>query len=129
MNKLSSDDLRLSPLGKDKQGNCYWYQVDQGANLRYIHSSFHPLFILLSLILSSFNHSSFHHWSFHPLQNYNVFILSSFHSLFIHPFIIDLSIVLSFIHSSYHPFILLDVIHLFELKLISNYKTFQKHYF
>ena len=64
MNKLSSNDLRLSPLGKDKQGNCYWYQVDQGANLRYIHSSFHPSFSPSSFIHSFILHPSS---SFHPI--------------------------------------------------------------
>merc|ERR1712083_1254404 len=26
--------LRLEPVGKDRMGNCYWYQVDQDASLR-----------------------------------------------------------------------------------------------
>lgn len=30
----SADDLRLEPIGKDKKGNSYWYQVDEDCNLR-----------------------------------------------------------------------------------------------
>ena len=25
----------MNPVGRDRLGNCYWYQVDQMANLRY----------------------------------------------------------------------------------------------
>ena len=34
INKIESKTLRLSPVGKDKLGNAYWFQVDPEANLR-----------------------------------------------------------------------------------------------
>merc|ERR1719507_2556169 len=34
INKLDSGTLRLQPIGKDKLGNCYWFQVDPEANVR-----------------------------------------------------------------------------------------------
>ena len=34
INKLTSADLRINPVGRDKLGNAYWYQVDPEANLR-----------------------------------------------------------------------------------------------
>ncbi|ODN03486.1 Remodeling and spacing factor 1, partial [Orchesella cincta] len=34
VNKLQAADLRLTPLGRDTEGQVYWYQVDADANLR-----------------------------------------------------------------------------------------------
>lgn len=30
----TADELRLQPIGRDTKGNAYWYQVDEGCNLR-----------------------------------------------------------------------------------------------
>lgn len=34
INAIPSKDLRLDPLGSDKNGRVYWLQVDNDANLR-----------------------------------------------------------------------------------------------
>merc|ERR1712130_30897 len=34
INKLESASLRMQPIGKDKLGNAYWFQVDAEANIR-----------------------------------------------------------------------------------------------
>ena len=34
INKLDSGSLRLQPIGRDKLGNCYWFQLDPEANVR-----------------------------------------------------------------------------------------------
>ena len=34
INKVTSDELRLQPLGKDIQGRRYWHQLDDDCNLR-----------------------------------------------------------------------------------------------
>ena len=34
INKLESKSLRISPVGRDKLGNAYWFQVDPEANMR-----------------------------------------------------------------------------------------------
>lgn len=34
MNKLAAAELRLEPLGRDKSGQSYWYQLDEDYNIR-----------------------------------------------------------------------------------------------
>uniref|UniRef100_A0A0C9PW04 RSF1_0 protein n=1 Tax=Fopius arisanus TaxID=64838 RepID=A0A0C9PW04_9HYME len=34
INKLSANELRLEPLGRDKTGQSYWFQLDDGCNMR-----------------------------------------------------------------------------------------------
>ena len=34
VNKLGVDDLRLTPFGKDKNGNNYWLHTDEDLNLK-----------------------------------------------------------------------------------------------
>jgi remodeling and spacing factor 1 len=34
VNRLSAEELRLQPLGRDKLGQSYWCQLDEDCNLR-----------------------------------------------------------------------------------------------
>ena len=34
INTKTASELRKDPLGRDRLGNAYWYQVDEEANLR-----------------------------------------------------------------------------------------------
>lgn len=34
VNKLSANELRLEPLGRDKTGQFYWFQLDDECNIR-----------------------------------------------------------------------------------------------
>uniref|UniRef100_A0A8W7PMH0 PHD-type domain-containing protein n=1 Tax=Anopheles coluzzii TaxID=1518534 RepID=A0A8W7PMH0_ANOCL len=38
INTTTAGDLRLDPLGRDRQGNCYWYFMDDSANLQIYQS-------------------------------------------------------------------------------------------
>uniref|UniRef100_A0A182JSP0 PHD-type domain-containing protein n=1 Tax=Anopheles christyi TaxID=43041 RepID=A0A182JSP0_9DIPT len=38
INTTAAVDLRLDPLGRDRQGNCYWYFMDESANLQIYQS-------------------------------------------------------------------------------------------
>uniref|UniRef100_A0A182P2H9 PHD-type domain-containing protein n=1 Tax=Anopheles epiroticus TaxID=199890 RepID=A0A182P2H9_9DIPT len=38
INTTGAADLRLDPLGRDRQGNCYWYFMDESANLQIYQS-------------------------------------------------------------------------------------------
>lgn len=34
INKMSAEELRSQPLGKDKQGHAYWFQNDNNCQIR-----------------------------------------------------------------------------------------------
>lgn len=34
VNKLSAEELRTQPLGKDRLGHVYWYQSDEACQIR-----------------------------------------------------------------------------------------------
>lgn len=34
INKMSSEELRSQPLGKDNKGHAYWYQSDNNCQIR-----------------------------------------------------------------------------------------------
>lgn len=34
INKLTSKELRREPIGRDKQGNLYWYLIDDQCQIR-----------------------------------------------------------------------------------------------
>uniref|UniRef100_A0A182SX07 DDT domain-containing protein n=1 Tax=Anopheles maculatus TaxID=74869 RepID=A0A182SX07_9DIPT len=38
INTTGAGELRLDPLGRDRQGNCYWYFMDESANLQIYQS-------------------------------------------------------------------------------------------
>ncbi|XP_058116994.1 uncharacterized protein LOC131259507 [Anopheles coustani] len=38
INTTGASELRLDPLGRDRQGNCYWYFMDETANLQIYQS-------------------------------------------------------------------------------------------